>query len=121
MSYHILAGDAGFLPPSTRRQIEDQVALLRRGGGLLGGLARLASGDLLARLDELSDGSGDGCVSVASTRLEGVADHVTIHANHAELIRAPLLYPDPGPVACMPYVLRWLRSSGPGRAEPAGL
>ncbi|MBV8270628.1 MAG: hypothetical protein JO252_30230, partial [Planctomycetaceae bacterium] len=48
------------------------------------------------------------CVSVARTRLEGVADHVTIHANHAELIRAPLLYPDPGPVACMPHVLRWL-------------
>ena len=42
------------------------------------------------------------------TRLEGVADHVTIHANHAELIRAPLLFADPGPVACMPDVLRWL-------------
>ena len=34
----------------------------------------------------------------------------TIHANHAELIRAPLLFADPGPVACMPYLLRWLGS-----------
>ncbi|MFO0910035.1 MAG: hypothetical protein U0794_17100 [Isosphaeraceae bacterium] len=37
-----------------------------------------------------------------------MSDHVTIHANHAELIRAPLLFRDPGPVACMPYLLRWL-------------
>jgi hypothetical protein len=45
---------------------------------------------------------------VARTKLAGVDDHVVMHANHAELIRAPLLYPDPGPVACMPYLLRWL-------------
>ena len=44
------------------------------------------------------------------TRLDGVTDHVTIHANHVELIRAPLLFPDPGPVACMPYLLRWLEA-----------
>ena len=43
----------------------------------------------------------------------GVSDHVVIHANHAELIRAPLLYPDPGPVACMPYILRWLAADAP--------
>jgi pimeloyl-ACP methyl ester carboxylesterase len=108
VSYHILAGDAGFVSSTARRRIEDQSALMRRGGGLLGGLARLASGDLLAGLDELCDGTGDGCVSVANTRLEGVTDHVTIRANHAELIRAPLLYPGPGPVACMPHLLRWL-------------
>ena len=69
----------------------------------------MATADLPELLDELTDGTGDGCVSVERTRLDGVADHVTIHANHAELIRAPLLFPDPGPVACMPYVLRWLK------------
>jgi hypothetical protein len=47
---------------------------------------------------------------VERTRLAGVADHRTIHANHAELIRAPLLFPDPGPVASMPDVLRWLKA-----------
>ncbi len=36
-------------------------------------------------------------------------NHVTIHANHAELIRDPLFYADPGPVACMPHVLRWVK------------
>ena len=71
-------------------------------------------------LDELTDGSGDGCVAVERTRLEGADDHVTIHANHAELIRAPLLYPDDGPVPCMPYVLRWLQADlRPRPADPA--
>ena len=106
--YHILAGDVGFLSHVARRQLEAHVEVARRESGLLGGLARFATADLASRLDEVSTGTGDGCVSVARTRLEGVADHVTIHANHAELIRAPLLYPDPGPVACMPHVLRWL-------------
>ena len=61
-------------------------------------------------LDELTDDTGDGCVAVERTRLDGAEDHVTIRANHAELIRAPLLYPDEGPVVCMPYVLRWLQA-----------
>jgi hypothetical protein len=77
---------------------------------LLSIFSRVASRELTSLLDELTDGSGDGCVAVERTRLEGAADHVTIHANHAELIRAPLLYPDEGPVACMPYVFRWLQA-----------
>jgi pimeloyl-ACP methyl ester carboxylesterase len=113
--YHILAGDVGVLSPSGRKQVEAQFDALRERGGMLGGLVtRLAGGDdLSGRLDELTDGLGDGCVSVARTKLAGVADHVVIHANHAELIRAPLLFPDPGPVACMPYLLRWLKDAGP--------
>jgi pimeloyl-ACP methyl ester carboxylesterase len=113
--YHILAGDAGPLNPTTRDQIEAQLRVLTRGKGLIGGLARFATGEVTARLDEMTEGSGDGCVAVASTRLDGVADHQTIHANHVELIRGPLFYPDPGPVACMPFVLRWLDS---GRGVP---
>jgi pimeloyl-ACP methyl ester carboxylesterase len=111
--YHILAGDAGFLPLEARRRFEGQLITLRQQGGLLAGLGKLVSRDVLAQLDELSDGTGDGCVSVERSRLEGVADHVTIHANHAELIRAPLLFPDPGPVVSMPYILRWLKASAP--------
>jgi pimeloyl-ACP methyl ester carboxylesterase len=109
VAYHILAGDVGVLSVSARRQVEDQVGALTRQGGLFGGLTRAAvGGHFSERLDEITDGAGDGCVAVARTKLSGVADHVVIHANHAELIRAPLLYPDPGPVACMPYLLRWL-------------
>ena len=75
--------------------------------------SQLAGREMAPLLDELTDGTGDGCVSIDRTRLPGVTDHVTIPANHAELIRAPLLYPDPGPVACMPYVLRWLQADLP--------
>ena len=75
---------------------------MTRNAGIFGRLTQVATADLPDMLDELTDGTGDGCVAVERTRLEGVADHVTIHANHAELIRAPLLFPDPGPVACMP-------------------
>lgn len=119
VAYHTLAGDTGIIPAATRRQIDSQLEIARRQGGVLGSLVRLGGGSpaiLSDRLDELTDGAGDGCVSVARTKLPGVSDHVVIHANHAELIRAPLLYPDPGPVACMPYLLRWL--PGPQAVKP---
>lgn len=111
--YHILAGDKGFLTLESRKRIEARLALTSRALGLVGGLARLASTDLKPGFEELTDGTGDGCVAVASTRLDGVADHETIHANHVELIRGPMFYPDPGPVACMPFVLKRLGSPRP--------
>ncbi|SIN93064.1 Serine aminopeptidase, S33 [Singulisphaera sp. GP187] len=111
VSYHIVAGDAGIVSSEARRTVEARINAMRKEGGLLGGLTRFATADLSTRLDEVSDGFGDGCVSVASSRLPGVTDHVVLHANHAELIRAPLLFADPGPVACMPDLLRWLDAS----------
>jgi len=109
VSYHILAGDRGFLTRDGRGQLEARIELVTRTAGILGRVTQMATADMPVLLDELTDGTGDGCVAVERTKLDGVADHVTIHANHAELIRAPLLFPDPGPVACMPYVLRWLK------------
>jgi pimeloyl-ACP methyl ester carboxylesterase len=103
--YHILAGDVGYLNAAARRQIEAQTS----GRGMLGGIGRLVASGISAPLDEITDGLGDGCVSVASARLDGVGDHRILHANHLELIRAPLLFPDPGPVASMPDLLRWLK------------
>ena len=108
LSYHIIAGDRGFLTREGRAQIEGRIDLVTRNSGIFGRLTQAATADLPDLLDELTDGTGDGCVRVERTRLDGVADHVTIHANHAELIRAPLLFADPGPVACMPDLLRWL-------------
>jgi hypothetical protein len=108
--YHIVAGDSGLLTRDGRAQIETRFDLVNRNAGILGRLTQAATADLPELLDELTDGTGDGCVAVARTRLDGVTDHVILHANHAELIRAPLLFPDPGPVACMPEVLRWLKA-----------
>jgi pimeloyl-ACP methyl ester carboxylesterase len=110
VAYHIMAGDTGFLTRDGRAQIEGQVELVNRNAGILGRFTQAATADLPELLDELTNGTGDGCVAVERTRLEGVTDHVILHANHAELIRAPLLFPDPGPVACMPEVLRWLKA-----------
>jgi pimeloyl-ACP methyl ester carboxylesterase len=104
--YHILAGDVGYLNAQARRQIEART-------GALGGIGRLVTSGVSAPLDEITDGLGDGCVSVSSTKLEGVEDHRTLHANHLELIRAPLLFPEPGPVASMPDLLRWLGEDRP--------
>jgi pimeloyl-ACP methyl ester carboxylesterase len=108
LPYHILAGDRGFLTREGRDQLEGRLELVIRNAGVFGRLTRAATADLPEVLDELSDGRGDGCIAVERTRLEGVADHVTIHANHVELVRGPLIYPDPGPVVCMPIVLKWL-------------
>ena len=118
VSYHILAGDDGFLTRAQRARIELQFQAITRASSLLGGLAKMAAGDLAAQLDEVTEGTGDGVVSVASTRLYGVTDHVTIHANHVELIRGPLLYPDPGPVVGMPFVLDRLGRPGAKRPLP---
>ena len=122
VNYHTLAGDVGVISASTRRAVEGQVGAALKQGGVFGGVVRAAAGsDLSDRLDELTDGDGDGCVSLAGTRLDGAPDPVVIHANHAELIRAPLLFPDPGPVACMPQLLRWLgKPPAPAEAPPTG-
>jgi pimeloyl-ACP methyl ester carboxylesterase len=119
VAYHIVAGDSGFLTRDGRTQIETQVNLLNRNAGIFGRLTQAATADLPELLDELTDGTGDGCVAVKRTRLDGVTDHVILHANHAELIRAPLLFPDPGPVACMPEVLRCLKADQGRKDERA--
>lgn len=115
--YHIIAGDVGFLDREGRARIEARLDLLNRNAGIFGRLAQAATADVPALLDELTDGTGDGCVAVDRTRLAGVSDHVSVHANHAELIRAPLLFRDPGPVACMPETLRWLAADCPRPAR----
>jgi pimeloyl-ACP methyl ester carboxylesterase len=110
VAYHVLAGDRGFMTRQGRAQIEGHLELVNQNAGVFGRLTRAATADLPELLDELTDGTGDGCIAVERTRLEGVADHVVIHANHVELVRGPLLYPDPGPVVCMPVVLKWLKA-----------
>jgi hypothetical protein len=111
--YYILAGDVGFLSLDARRRIEAQYQLIKRRSGFLGGLTGLLVGDLPEVLDVLADGTGDGAVAISSTFLEGATEHVVIPVDHVELIRGPLFFPDPGPVACAPIVLRWLSEAMP--------
>lgn len=113
VKYHIIAGDSGVLSAEERKRIEDRLDAVARGSGLLAPLTRLATGEVAPLLDELTDGTGDGCVTVERTRIRGGPEPVVLHANHAELIRAPLLYPDPGPVVSMPWILRWLKEDQP--------
>ena len=118
LPYHIVAGRR--LPqPGRPGAGRARFALVNRNAGIFGRLTQAATADLPELLDELTDGTGDGCVAVERTRLDGVGDHVVLHANHAELIRAPLLFRDPGPVACMPEVLRWLEADR-GRKDGRG-
>ena len=109
VSYHILAGDLGLLTVEGRRQIEDQIELMTRSAGPFALLTRVAIGEIAPILDELTDGTGDGAVTVEATRLPGVPEPVVLAANHAELIRAPILFADPGPVVTMPWILNWLK------------
>ncbi len=95
LPYHIIAGDSGFLTRDARAQIEARLDALNRGSGLFGRLTQAATTDLPEILDELTDGTGDGSVAVKRTRLEGVADPVILHANHAELIAPPCSSPTP--------------------------
>jgi len=107
--YRILAGDSAYLGAEARRRVEGQLKIL-------GGVGRMVASGVSAPLDEITDGLGDGCVAVASTRLAGVAEHRVLHVDHLELIRAPLIFPEPGPVASMEYILRWLgETGGPGK------
>ena len=105
VAYRILAGDAAYLNAQSRRQVEARLGAV----GPFGGFGRLIASGISGPLDEITDGLGDGCVSVASARLDGVSEFQVMHVNHLELIRAPLLFPEPGPVASMPILLGWLK------------
>ena len=107
--YHIIAGDMGLLTAEGRKQIEAQLDLVARNAGPFAVLTKAAAGEFAPLLDELTDGTGDGAVTVESARLPGAPEPVVLAANHAELIRAPILFADPGPVVTMPWILRWLK------------
>ena len=118
VSYRIVAGDVGLLDAEARRRVEARLAAAGRFGGLAG-LGGFLAGGLAGPLDEITDGRGDGCVAVASARLVGVDEFRILHADHLELIRAPLLHRDAGPVAALPLIREWLRAVAPTPAGPA--
>jgi hypothetical protein len=108
VDYHILAGDSGFVSIESRRKIESRIETLAQSPGILRILTLVATNEVRAWLDVVTETYGDGCVSLESAKLEGVDDFVVLHANHVELIRAPLFFPEPGPVVSLPYILKRL-------------
>lgn len=79
----IIAGSAS---PFSR---EDIAALVERVDKLLvTKYGKVFDGSEVDRtMSDLVAGVGDGCVSIESTRLEGVEDHVVVRANHLSMIR----------------------------------
>ena len=114
--YGIIAGDAAYLTQEARRQVESSLG----SAGKFGEFGRMLAVGLSGQLDEITDGLGDGCVSVASTRLDGVMERRVIASNHLELIRAPLLFPEPGPIPALPMLLDWLKEMPAPDHKPVG-
>lgn len=65
-----------------------------------------------AALESLADGVGDGCVSVSSVKLDGVADFVTVTGTHLSTVRNVLESSNTVPPA-VPLVLERLAKDWP--------
>lgn len=65
-----------------------------------------------AALESVADGVGDGCVSVSSARLAGVADFVTVAGTHLSTVRNVLDW-DPAVPPSVPLVLERLAKDWP--------
>jgi pimeloyl-ACP methyl ester carboxylesterase len=102
---------AGIVSPLGKADLDQAAGNWRRGlPGVLHGTA-----DQIGRqLTDVADGMGDGVVSLASTKLDGVDDHVTVHANHITMIRGTgrAGHESPPSVA---VVLERVRRTWPGR------
>jgi pimeloyl-ACP methyl ester carboxylesterase len=91
--------------------------------------AKEAADWLEQQVASVMDGVGDGLVPIASTRLEGVTDHVVLPGNHLTIVRNVRATSSRIPPA-VPVIMARLASDGliPGRAasdedqdeEPAG-
>ncbi len=80
-----------------------------------------AAAPWIGRVEELAAkaarGVGDGIVPLASTRLEGVEDHVVVDANHVSMIRKDAGGGDE-PAPAIPIILDRLHSDRAGRRSP---
>ena len=80
----LITSVAGIASPFTAKQIDTLFRKWRKNAGstLQDPLKEMEVGVV-----ELAEGIGDGAVSLASTRLEGVSDHVTVRGNHITMVR----------------------------------
>jgi len=66
-------------------------------------------------MSDLVNGLGDGCVSIESTRLDGVEDHVVVKANHLSMIRPFGSGEDGNVPPAIPVILERLRRDRPSQ------
>ncbi len=76
-------------------------------------------GTLHDAADDLIDGLGDGCVSLESTRLDGVTDYIIVPANHLSMIRNFTSHSQRVPPA-VPIILDRLRQDRSAAAGEGG-
>jgi len=75
---------AGIASPMSRNRLKKHVAAWRREAPAP---VQESVKYMEQALNTLTEGIGDGAVSLDSTRLEGVSDHVTVAGNHLSMIR----------------------------------
>lgn len=87
VSYSLLLGNSG---PATREQIEElrRLILSRRETNVALRALGPRLEELLADLDELVDGVGDGAVAVERGRLDGIDDTIVLPFNHGAITSA---------------------------------
>ncbi|MCS7305760.1 MAG: alpha/beta fold hydrolase [Thermoguttaceae bacterium] len=83
--YTILLGDRAYLDPKDQETLQKWVAQLAPTPQSPG---EKSFWQLISQLDELVHGRGDGAVSIARGRLEGVQDVHIFHFSHVGLLRA---------------------------------
>ncbi|MBT3289065.1 MAG: alpha/beta fold hydrolase [Victivallales bacterium] len=102
---------AGIVSPLTEEDLAQAAARWRKG---LPAMLQGTVGQIEKQLAEVANGVGDGVVSLASTRLAGVDDHVAVPGNHISMIAGPLVAGRAPPPA-VPITLDRVRCTWPAR------
>jgi len=102
---------AGIASPLAEKDLAQAAARWRKG---LPALLRGTVGQIEKQLADVANGVGDGVVSLASTRLVGVDDHVCVQGNHISMIAGPVVAGRAPPPA-VPIILDRVRRAWPDR------
>ena len=102
----IIAGNASPVTTGKLRHLTDELKVDHPG------FWSESAGDVVDTLDDVVTGLGDGAVTIESTRLNGVEDHVIVDGNHLTIIRNYTAGHDLEPPA-VPIILDRLRTLFP--------
>jgi pimeloyl-ACP methyl ester carboxylesterase len=102
---------AGIVSPLARKDLEASAKRWQHG---LPGFMHGAVDKVEEQLADVADGMGDGVVSLASTRLQGVDDQVAVRGNHISMVRGTGKAGRESPPS-VPIILERVRRTWPGR------